>query len=56
MEKQLERIAQELKLKAKIMEKMPRLAKDDEANEILQNIAIDEMIEKEQEMYDYTHR
>jgi len=56
MEKQLERIANELVIKAKMMEKMPRLAEDDEHNEILQNIAIDEAIQEEQEMYDYLNR
>ena len=56
IETQLESIANELKLKAKIMEEMPRLAEDDEANEILQNIAIDEIIREEEEMCNYLNR
>ena len=56
MQKKLERIANELVIKAKMMEKMPRLAEDDEHNDILQNTAIDEAIQEEQEMYDYLNR
>lgn len=56
MEKQLERIANELVIRAEMMKKMPRLAEDDEHNAILQGIQIDEMIQEEQEMYDYLNR
>lgn len=53
---QLEGIAQELVLRAEMMKQMPRMAKDDEYNDILLNIKIDEAIEKEMEMHDYLNR
>lgn len=56
MEQQLENIAAELMAKAEMMKKMPRLAENDEHNNILQNIEIDRIIEEEQMMFDYLNR
>ncbi len=51
-ETQLENIAKELILRAKIIENMPRLSDNDEHNEILQNIKAEEEIE----MFNYLNR
>lgn len=55
-EQQLEAIASELVLRAEIIKRMPRMAEDDEHNDILLNIAVDEAIQKAEEMYNYLNR
>lgn len=52
MERQLEGIANELLLRAEIMKNLPRMADNDEYDDILKGIAVDEAIE----MHDYLNR